>query len=269
MPETIDRKTTLAAAEFIERYLIGNRPVVVTDAMDHWTLFRTPVELEKKFGGELVQVYNDLFDLTNVVPLRSYLQEWFGKSSEPTGKKPLPYVRWYTKMKDVEFAWADDAFKSFADQWSLPYFLPTSDYLLPCSSPGQAMTPTKDPFPAKGLFISGRGACTRAHRDPWASDAVLCQIFGEKKFLFYSPKQELASVQAEQKPWAEIVLKPGEVVFIPRGWPHYAMSLTDSISLTWNFVHVSTWKWFFQHLASPDASAELPVLRFFANLPAG
>ena len=137
MAETIDRRTALAVAEFIERYLIGNRPVVVTDAMNRWTLFRTPEELERRFGGELVQVYNDLFDLTNVIPLRSYLQEWFGKSGETVGNKPLPYVRWYTKMKDVDFVWADEAFKSFADQWSLPYFLPRSDYLLPCSGPGR------------------------------------------------------------------------------------------------------------------------------------
>ena len=277
MAEIIDRRSALAPVEFIERYLIGNQPVVVADAMNRWRLFRTPEELESRFGAELVQVYNDLFDLTNVVPLRAYLQEWFGKSGEPVAKKPLPYVRWYTKMKDVDFVWADEAFKSFSEQWSLPYFLPNSDYLLPCSVPGRPTTPTTDLFPGKGLFISGRGACTRLHRDPWASDAVLCQLFGEKHLLFYRPEQEVATSPgaakntpgAGEKPWAEMTLKPGEVVFIPRGWPHHATSATDSISLTWNFVHASTWRWFFKHLASPSASAELPVLRFFANRAAG
>lgn len=282
MAHNIDRRSGLDTNEFVERYLVGNTPVLVTDAMERWTLFRTPEELAGRFGNELVQVYNDLFDLTNVTPLKSYLQEWFGKSSQSAGDQPLPYVRWYTKMKDMDFVWADEAFKSFANQWSLPYFLPSTGYLLPSSVPGKPTTPTTDLFPGRGLFISGTGACTRLHRDPWASDAVLCQLYGEKQLRFYRPEQPVAlspgmapaagspaSASAEEKPWAEITLKPGEVVFIPRAWPHYALSLTDSISLTWNFVHVSTWRWFFKHLASPQASGEMAVLRFFAKLAAG
>jgi len=279
MAENIDRRSKLANTEFIERYLVGNTPVVVTDAMGSWTLFRTPAELERRFGAELVQVYNDLFDLTHVIPLKSYLQEWFGKNGEPGGDKPMPYVRWYSKMKDVDFVWADEAFKSFSSEWSLPYFLPSSGYLLPSSVPGRPTTPATDLFPGRGLFISGRGASTRLHRDPWASDAVLCQLCGEKLLRFYRPEQQVATTPgmaatagppaSAEKPWAEITLKPEEVVFIPRGWPHDALSLTDSISLTWNFVHSSTWRWFFKHLASPNASAELPVLRFFAKLAAG
>jgi hypothetical protein len=266
MAQNIERRTGLSVTEFVDQYLVANKPVIVTDAMKTWSLFRTPAELSERFGGELVQVYNDLFDLQNVVPLRTYLDQWFGKDVELDATKPLPYVRWYTKMKDIDFAWADTAFCSFADQWALPYFLPSSDYLLPCAGSSRKLNPARDPFPAKGLFISPKGASTRLHHDPWASDAVLCQLFGEKHFALHSPEKRSSDGSGVKECDFEATLIPGEVIFIPRGWPHRAQGRTDSISLTWNFVHSSTWKWFFQHLASPPPANELPVLRYFANL---
>ena len=49
--------------------------------------------------------------------------------------------------------------------------------------------PVEELFPAKAIFISGRGARTRLHRDPWASDAVLCQLYGSKQIVMFSPEQ--------------------------------------------------------------------------------
>jgi hypothetical protein len=277
MSPVLERRTKLDPAEFIEQYLVPNRPVIVTDAMLDWTLFRTPADLAARFGDDLVQVYNDLFDLVSVTPLRAYLAQHFEQGTASPPPAAVPYVRWYTKMKEVDFVWADDAFRRFAAEWSLPYFLPPSDYLLPACPAAGSVNPNRDLFPGKGLFISARGARTRLHRDPWASDAVLCQVYGTKKILFFSPEREAlmpkpgqaanaSPIPAGVVPDAEVLLEPGETVLIPRGWFHHADSVTDSISLTWNFVHRSTWPWFFRHITSPAASAELPVLRFFAAL---
>ncbi|MBA3915401.1 MAG: hypothetical protein H0X25_16415, partial [Acidobacteriales bacterium] len=200
--------------------------------------------------------------------LQAYLQDYFGQPQEPAPGAALPYVRWYTQLKDVDFVWADEAFAGFADRWRMPYFLPQSDYLLPSAASSHAVNPACDPFPGRGLFISCRGASTRRHHDPWSSDAILCQVLGQKQISFYGPKTHGADAggEGESEASAVVQLVPGEVLYIPRGAVHSAVSLSDSVSLTWNFVHRSTWPEFFQHLASPAAAAEMPVLRYFARL---
>jgi ribosomal protein L16 Arg81 hydroxylase len=37
----------------------------------------------------------------------------------------------------------------------------------------------------------------------------------------------------------EVVLHPGEVLFIPANWYHYVVSLDPSISLTFNFINAA------------------------------
>lgn len=270
MTVAIDRREKFDPADFLRHHLAPRTPVVVTDAAADWSLWRSADELRAELGHHLVQIYNDLFDLTGVTPLQSYLQDYFGRQQQSAAGAALPYVRWYTQLKEVDFVWADEAFAGFADRWHMPYFLPPADYLLPGTAPARAVSPARDPFPGRGLFISCRGASTRRHHDPWASDAILCQILGHKQISFYGPVKQSAGekLDLESNPpsAAQLELAPGEVLYIPRGTLHSALSLTDSVSLTWNFVHRSTWPDFFQHLASPAATSEMPVLRYFARL---
>jgi len=213
--------------------------------------------------------------------LRDYFARYWRRDTAPD--KRVPYVRWYTKFKPIEFVWADDAFISLAPHWSLPYFLPNSQYLLPYCPPDRTLTPVWHQFPAKGLFISGAGARTRLHKDPWASDAVLCQMYGEKRVVMYSPDKEHALksggkvVDIEKPdprvftnfknvtPDIEDVLRPGEILFIPAGWLHHVNSLTNSISITWNFVSIHRWTSFLSYLLSPLDEQDRAVLRYFAN----
>ncbi|KAJ1485793.1 hypothetical protein T484DRAFT_1792121, partial [Baffinella frigidus] len=41
--------------------------------------------------------------------------------------------------------------------------------------------------------------------------------------------------QAKAVP-AQVLLGPGEIIYIPRKWPHHAVAQTASISLTLNFA---------------------------------
>ena len=279
----MERRSALTEREFIEEYLVGNKPVIVTDAMASWPGMThwSPAYLARELGSEKVQIYDDLFDLRDVTSLRAYLEEWFGRV--PAAGRAVPYVRWYTKLRDVDFAWADQAFAKLEGQWELPAFVPKSSYLLPFCPLSAEISPVRDRFPARGLFLSARGARTRLHRDPWASDAILCQVFGEKKLLVYAPDQarfltsgteivdidkpDLRTFPSFGKAQLSYndVLRPGEVVFFPRGWFHHVSTLTDSMSLTWNFVHTSTWAPFFEYLAAGPPASELEVIRFFVS----
>ncbi|HEY0795897.1 MAG TPA: cupin-like domain-containing protein, partial [Acidisarcina sp.] len=188
----VARIAELTVETFISDYVTTNQPVVVTGAMLEWEALKSwePQLLAKRFGKERVQVYGDLFRLANITPLSDYLDRYFGQDSPPDPSVSVPYVRWYCHLAaDERVPWADDVFARFAGDWARPAFFPAHSFALPFCPPDDAVDPTRDWFPARGLFISAKGARTRLHADPWASDALLCQIYGDKDFVMYDPSQ--------------------------------------------------------------------------------
>ncbi|HEX6804476.1 MAG TPA: cupin-like domain-containing protein [Terriglobales bacterium] len=275
----LERVQNLSVDDFIHEYLEKNRPVVITGAMRNWKALETwqPAALARRFGNEKVQVYGDLFRLAAISTLSEYLDRYFAQQSA----KPAPYVRWYCHLSsDERVPWADEVFLKFRDDWARPSFFPSHSFVLPYCSASETIDPTCDWFPAKGLFISARGARTRLHADPWCSDALLCQIYGRKDFVMYPPSQapylmhdgksvdiEAPDLQAfpdfpKARPVVSDTLEPGEIVLVPAGWPHHFNSVSDSISLTWNFVHVSRLKPFVTYLSHAPAESELKQLAY-------
>lgn len=256
----LERASSLAPESFVRDYLAQNRPVIVTDAMAAWKALGgwSPEAFRERFGDEKVQIYDDLFFMINTRPLRDYLDRYIldpNRKPRAAGSR-VPYVRWYSRQDErTDFPWSDDVLARLSGEWSAPYFMPSSDLLLPFAPPGRQFTPVRDLFPARGVFISAMHARTRLHTDPWASDAVLCQVYGEKRFILFRPDQvadlrrdgQLIDIpydpatdcwaEASQRPYADDVLRPGEMILIPAGWGHAFHSTTASISITWNFVH--------------------------------
>jgi len=278
----IERRQGLTETTFVEDYLKANKPVIVTDAMDAWPdrELLTPARLREEFGDLTVQVYDDLFELVNIVSLREYLDQNFDK---PGNQPSREYVRWYTKLKDVDFLWADDVFKQLAKAWDNPGFLPSHSFAIPFCPPAERISPVTHRFPYKGLFMSGKGARTRLHRDPFNSNAVLCQFHGEKKIIMWKPDQQEFLMNGEAfvdpdhpdparfpnfsraTPIFEDTLSPGEIVFFPSGWFHDVTSVSDSISITWNFIHACNLPAFEAHLKKYPFEGELETARFFLN----
>lgn len=282
MSTDIPRVRNLTCERFVAEYLVPGRPVVVTDALGDWSLNErwSPQRLEQRFGQETAQIYNDYFDLRSVKRLSDYLREFFNRDTPPLGE--VPYVRWYSKLRDVKFIWADHVFEQLRNDWTLPAFVPRSDYLLPFAPAPTVCDPRTDHFPARGLFISGRGAKTSLHADPWASDGVLCQLYGRKQWIMYSPEQSNALVVGGETvnldrvdhdkfknfgravPTHQFSLQPGETIYVPRGWFHHVETVSDAISLTWNFVHRSACNSFHRWLSEGNLSdRDQSVLRFF------
>jgi ribosomal protein L16 Arg81 hydroxylase len=279
--QRLDRISTLSTEAFVSEYLEKNRPVVVTGAMRNWKALETwePEVLASRFGNERVQVYGDLFRLAAITSLSEYLERYFGKDSQESSS--VPYVRWYCHLaNDERVPWADEVFTKFRDDWSRPAFFPDNSFVLPhCAASGK-IDPSRNWFPARGLFISARGARTRLHVDPWCSDALLCQIFGRKDFVMYDPSQaaylardgKTVDVEAPDlqmfpdypraRATVQDTLQPGEIVLVPAGWFHHFNSVSDSISLTWNFVHVCRLKEFVSHLLRGPAESELKQLSY-------
>jgi hypothetical protein len=269
----LERRVKIGPDDFVQ-CLSANVPLIAGDGMANWTALSrwTPEFFVSEFGNDQVQVYDDLFDLIDVCTLRKFIADEFNrKDNKPDTKHPRPYVRWYSKFADKDFCWADTIFAKLRHDWALPYFIPSCDYLLPFCSSRSQVDPTIDYFPAKGLFLSGAGAETRLHQDPWASDAVLCQIYGSKSITLYPPGTEpkvngRASTpqhEPDNSSGIQASLSPGDIILLPHGWYHRVVTVSDSISLTWNFVHSSTWQSYFRYLTSGPTVKELETIRFF------
>ena len=180
-------------------------------------------------------------------------------------------------QNEQRMPWADAAFAELEPEWGMPDWLPDSDYVFPRTQ--RTVNAARDPFPAKGMFVCGRGGRTRLHADPWVSDACLCQATGTKRIMMFRP--EAAEVLTaggavvdldqpderafprwhEARPELDEVLDPGDAVFIPAGWYHTAVALEDSVSITWNFVHEMHRSRFERFLRSGGASD--PTVRHF------
>ncbi|MGA8499303.1 MAG: cupin-like domain-containing protein [Xanthobacteraceae bacterium] len=276
----LERRSKLTQSEFIERYLSPGRPVIVEDAIAQWPgsakLLSERFFIET-FASYDVQVYDDLFELLSIYSLQQYVDRYWHAAA----RSPVPYVRWYSKFRDLEFQWADDAFALLEGLWNMPYFLPSSSYELPRCHPPKIIDVARDGFPARGIFISAAGARTRLHSDPWCSDAILCQLSGRKKVVMYSPaaapdlcrdgtvidvdnpdRQSFPGF-ASRPPDIEDFLNQGETLYIPAGWFHHVLTVANSISLTWNFVHTVHAERFSRYRNGPLTPLDLEVMRYF------
>ncbi|THA23579.1 hypothetical protein E4198_01455 [Streptomyces sp. RKND-216] len=266
---------SLDAEVFLSDHLGPGRPVVVRGALDGW---RKPPpwpleELARRFGEHEVTLFDTLFALEEVATFAEYVEEHTGAAVEGVP----PYLRWFTRQSEEQMMEADAAFTELADEWTMPSWLPRTDYVFPpTAGPVDA---SRDPFPARGLFVCGRGGRTRLHVDPWASDACLCQVTGRKRFVMYAPDQGALLSDGDgvvdpdapdekrfprwkdAVPTLDEVLAPGDAIFIPAGWYHTAVALDDSVSLTWNFAHRTHEDRFAAHLrAGGDRD---PVVAYF------
>jgi len=277
----IQRVKNMSEDQFMEEYLIPKIPVIVTDAMQHWDVKRfTPDNLKEQFGDFEVQVYNNLFDLQTVDTLETYLNKNFDKK-ETSIDAVIEYARWFTKFRDIDFFWSDEVFEALKAYWQHPYFLPKKNMILPFDNGNKELNVHESSFPYKGLFLSGKGGKTRLHKDPLNTNALLCQLYGTKELVLYSPDQESFLVQNNEyvdidnpdldkfpayRNAAETyrdILSPGEIVLFPSGWFHDVTSRTDSVSITWNFVHSRELNQFCEYLNTSLTEDQMEVVHFF------
>ena len=124
----------------------------------------------------------------------------------------------------------------------------------------------------------GHGAQANAYWTPRGSqgfavhhdthDVLVLQVAGEKRWLLYDPVLELplkhqrwsAELGDPGEPTEELVLRAGDTLYLPRGWPHQAeTSDTDSLHLT---VGIDAYTWLDAvRAALADCEDELPFRR--------
>jgi hypothetical protein len=266
---------TLDRSKFVNDFMFPGRPVLVRNALAAWSMAPpwSLTSMTERFGHHRVPLYDTLFSLHGVSTFGRYVAGYTGDAV--TGIPP--YLRWFARQNTKRLPWADGAFADLEPDWTMPDWLPDSEYVFPRVRAN--VDAARDPFPAKGLFVCGRGGRTRLHVDPWASDACLCQTTGTKRFIMFEPEagevlragdavvdldqpdERKFSRWHEAKPAFDEVLRPGDAVFVPAGWYHTAIALADSVSITWNFVHRTHESRFERYLRSGGAND--PTVNYF------
>ncbi|MCA9704704.1 MAG: cupin-like domain-containing protein [Myxococcales bacterium] len=228
---TIERRPLPAVEDFVARYLVPGVPVVLTDLVTRWPALErwTPAALAARLGDATIEACvgreaaadpdATWQPLCAELPLRVLLDRI---------TRPGPSNDTYVIAKNA--ALRRPALQPLLD-----------DLVLPPAYFGPRMDPTR-----MGLWIGPAGTHTPLHHD--GDDSMFCQVVGRKRFRLAPPESiELLDRSrgvyshwdprdeaqlAEGPPLLELVLEPGEALFIPSGWWHQVDALDPSLSVS-------------------------------------
>ncbi|MEM8960964.1 MAG: cupin-like domain-containing protein [Acidobacteriota bacterium] len=268
-PREIDRRSGLDRDAFFADFSRApGCPVIVSDATDGWTA-RTEWTFDffrQRFGGQLVVVVDRLVQTKRGRRVR--LDRYLDYVVDPEGAPlvdPPPETPFYLTTFSP-FVDRPDLCDDFDD----PYFV-DNWYR---REPGPLRSWYEQGF--GWVFIGPAGTLSPFHVDLFGTHAWLAQLQGHKRVVLLPPDQtdlaDRVSVPFDASgelrtdvsmPGARTgVLAPGEVLFIPAGWPHAVISLEPSISLTFNFVDRSNFQ---RHMLEVGRQMPLWLKKLEAN----
>lgn len=244
----VERKEALTRDEFLLGYYAANRPVVLTRIMQRWRALSTwtPGYLKERYGEVEVEVTT-------------------GRSSDPhyernvdAHKSTMPLGAYVDRV--LAAGEPNDVYMVANNQnLERPALRPLLDdvEMFP-----ELLDPAKT---ARSIFLwfGGAGTVTPLHHDP--VNVILAQVCGRKRFLLFPPSETsrlyndvgvFSDVDCEQpdatrypryRPAAsiEVVLEPGEAIFLPVGWWHHVRALEIGISVSFtNFCFPNQYAWY-------------------------
>ncbi|KAK6099357.1 hypothetical protein MT418_000782 [Batrachochytrium dendrobatidis] len=241
--DNISRRNNLSLSDFLQEYAKPNLPVILTDVVREWPAFKkwsTDFFMDhhgsKTFKAEAVDI-----SFANYAEYARHAQE----------EAPL-YL--------FDKGFTNDTFLS-------------ADYVVPKYFSQDLFQVLGDNRPDyRWLIIGPARSGSTFHIDPNSTSAWNAVITGAKKWILYPPEcippgvfpskdgsnvtspvslaewfmnyyQEIHSsagasnqnTKCTPKP-IECICRAGEMIFVPNGWWHCVMNLTDSIAITQNFV---------------------------------
>lgn len=244
---TVERRSGLSVAEFIERYRNPLQPVILVDAARDWSLYgvASPDWFRQHHGDHVVRVRGRDYRLAELLDLLEH----------STVEQPAPYPCKFEIAK---------TFRDLVGEVT-PRF--------ECSLPDRQAHPLvpKHLFRYVNnleIFFGGPGGeFPYLHYDVMRLHAWITQLHGDKEFTVYAPGQEHLLYVNPDMPWQstvqnhhnpdyerypllrqavaqKIVLHAGETLFIPCGWWHTARSLNTTISVAFDQLGPSNWRAF-------------------------
>ena len=238
----LDRVEGLSAEDFLERYKLHSRPVVITGMMTHWPASsRWSVDyIRRKAGLRMVPVeigsrYTDSDWTQKLMTVNEFVEGYLESKDHDEGSanRPLGYLAQHQFLDQVE---------ELKDDIEIPEYCFTGD---------------EEEVDINSWF-GPSGTVSPLHTDP--KHNILCQVFGRKLVIMYPSEQskflypyedELLfntarvdidnGVDLEKFPkFSEAlgfrcVLEKGDMLYIPPKCWHYVKSLAPSFSLSFWF----------------------------------
>lgn len=239
----IERRAGLGTQEFMERYYAANRPVILTGEMADWSaLVRwTPQYLKAKIGARPVEYQGERnldphFEMNKDAHQREAPFESFIDQILQPGAGNEAYLTAYNSDRNSEALSVLNQDLGFLDK-----FLDRS---------------AANPFGM--MWIGPAGTVTSLHHD--LTNNFIAQLVGRKRVKLV-PSSEVGKLYNHHHVFSEIpdledpaidlaryprlsevriydvVLEPGEIIFMPLGWWHQIKSLDFSVTITYtNFL---------------------------------
>ncbi|GLC43738.1 hypothetical protein PLESTB_000903100 [Pleodorina starrii] len=233
--DNIDRRSGLTPEQFRSEYEIPNRPVILTDVMSTWPAMTK---------------WN-----------REYLAQMFGGREVIVGNMPMPFTTYLSysssNRDEMPLYLFDKHFTQVAPSMEHDYATPPQFGEDLFGLLGQAGRPDY-----RWLILGPTRSGSSFHVDPNATSAWNALLWGAKKWVMYPPGAVPPGVhpspdgadvatplsltewfvnfygatrEGKVRP-IEFVARPGELLFVPRGWWHCALNLEESCAITQNFV---------------------------------
>lgn len=240
-PGTVPRLAGVDAAMLRDVFVASGTPVVLTDVVTRWPAFGswTPRSFAERFGDEEVSVS-------------------IGRDADPDYDVHAETLHRTMRLADlvrlIESGPSNDAYlvargralersrlRELLDEVRMP-----DGYLAMERALGAAQ-----------LWLGPAGTVTPLHHD--TSNILFCQVHGRKRWRLVSPWEstlldDARSIYGGRDPERddmgdvlvkEVVLEPGEALFVPVGWWHHVRALDASISLAFvNFAFPNRLDWY-------------------------
>jgi hypothetical protein len=233
----IPRRAGLCADDFLEQYIVAQRPVVLTDLTGDWPARSWTWESLTARHGHLV-VEACVGRSRAVDPY----QEWTKL------RTAMPFAELVSRILDPSTG--DDVYviaNNAALEGPLAALLEDVG-AVPGILPPERLVETS-------TWIGGAGARTPLHHD--TSDILFCPFLGRKRVRMLPPEELEITLKARGY-WApdvdlddpelavrEAIVEPGEALLIPSGWWHAVETLEPCLTLTFaGLGHRNTFAWF-------------------------
>lgn len=243
----VERRSNLSYDEFIKKYASVGKPVIITDGMKDWqALSKWNLDFFKsKYGSVSYGVKQDKDEIQKTITIADYI-DYLTERNANKNEQRLYLANWVVSD-----------FPELLEDYKEPIYFPNWLARLP------KKLLQKYEYDNPEIFIGHKDTSIGLHEDPISCAAWLALISGRKKIVFFSPNQkdflyqgkvdvfnpdlEKFPLYAQAKP-VEVILEPGEIIYIPPRWWHHVKNMENTIAMGNLVVNELNIELFFQSL---------------------